>query len=131
MSRMLKRGLWFVACIAFAQFASAADWPKFLGPNGNNISAETNLVDRWTEKGPAIVWDKAIGSGYSAPSVQGDVLVLHHRLGDEEIIEAMDATNGKSKWQYKYASGFTDPFGYNNGPRGSPLLTSNRCYTLG
>lgn len=24
-----------------------------------------------------------------------------------------------------------DPFGYNNGPRATPLLTSNRCFTLG
>lgn len=110
---------------------SAADWPRFLGPAGDNISTETNLLDRWSTNGPPIAWEKPIGSGYSAPSVIGNTLVLHHRLGDEEIVEAMDATSGKSKWQRKYPSRFVDPFGYNNGPRGTPLLTSNRCYTLG
>lgn len=128
---LLKRGLPYVAFVPFVLSALAADWPRFLGPNGNNTSAETNLLDRWTTNGPPIAWEKTVGTGYSAPSVIGGVLVLHHRLGDEEIVEAMDATTGKPKWQYQYPSRFRDPFGYNNGPRGSPLLTSNRCYTLG
>ena len=32
---------------------------------------------------------------------------------------------------YDYPSHFVDPFGYNNGPRCSPLLTKDRCYTFG
>jgi outer membrane protein assembly factor BamB len=111
--------------------ARAEDWPRFLGPRGDNTSSETNLLDRWPTNGPPILWEKAIGSGYSAPSVRGDLLVLHHRLGDEEIVEAMDAASGKTKWRHSYPSRFVDPFGYNNGPRCTPWLTSNRCYTFG
>ncbi len=108
-----------------------ADWPHFLGPTHDNISTETNLIERWSVKGPTQVWEKDVGSGYSAPSVLGGLLVLHHRLGDEEIVEAMDAATGKTKWQYKDASHFRDPFGYNNGPRCTPLLTTNFCFTFG
>src|SRR5260221_400738 len=108
-----------------------SDWPHFLGPTHNNISAETNLLDRWASNGPPQVWERNVGSGYSAPSVLGGVVVLHHRLGDEEIVEAMDAATGKTKWQHKDASHFRDPFGYNNGPRCTPLLTSNFCFTFG
>jgi outer membrane protein assembly factor BamB len=43
----------------------------------------------------------------------------------------METGTGKSRWRYSYASRFIDPYGYNNGPRCTPLLTSNRCYTLG
>jgi len=111
--------------------ASASDWPHFLGPDHNNISSETNLVDRWSSNGPLRVWEKSVGSGYSAPSVINGLLVLHHRLGEEEIVEAMDAATGKSKWQHKDASRFRDPFGYNNGPRCTPILTSNYCFTFG
>ncbi|MBP9900361.1 MAG: PQQ-like beta-propeller repeat protein [Verrucomicrobia bacterium] len=111
--------------------ASAEDWPRFLGPRGDNTSAEINLLDHWNPNGPPIIWEKSVGAGYSAPSVSKDLLVLHHRLGNEEIVEAMDARSGKSKWEYKYPSRFVDPFGYNNGPRATPLLTSNRCFTLG
>ena len=130
-------GLLVAGILAVAQTIPRAiaversDWPHFLGPNHNNISAETGLLDRWATNGPPQVWEKTVGSGYSAPSVIGDLLVLHHRLGDEEIVEAMDATTGKTKWLHKYPSRFRDPFGYNNGPRCTPLLTSNFCFTFG
>jgi outer membrane protein assembly factor BamB len=111
--------------------ATAEDWPRFLGPRGDNTSTETNLVDRWPTNGPRIIWERTVGSGYSAPSVRGDLLVLHHRLGNEEIVEAMERRSGNLRWEYKYPSRFVDPFGYNNGPRCTPLLTSKRCYTFG
>ncbi len=107
------------------------DWARFLGPHANGISDETNLLDKWPTNGPALVWEKAIGTGYGAPSVIGRKVVLHHRLADEEVVECLAAETGKSLWQFKYPSHFVDPYGYNNGPRGTPLLTSNFCYTFG
>lgn len=107
------------------------DWPQFLGPTANGISTETNLLDRWPTQGPPLVWEKKIGTGYSAPSIRGNRLVLHHRVGGEEIVEAFEADAGKALWRHAYPSSFTDPFGYNNGPRCTPLLTTNRCYTFG
>jgi len=110
---------------------SGGDWPCFLGSRENGISSETNLLAKWPITGPPILWDKKVGTGYGAPSVLGHRLVLHHRLGDEEIVECLNATNGESMWRYAYGSQFIDPYGYNNGPRCTPLLTSNRCYTFG
>ncbi len=120
----------FLAAVSTLPVA-AEDWPRFLGPRGDCTSTETNLLDRWDTNGPPIIWERSVGSGYSAPSVRGDWLLLHHRLGNEEIIEAMETRSGQSKWEHKYPSRFVDPFGYNNGPRCTPLLTSNRCYTFG
>src|SRR5579859_70060 len=111
--------------------SSGEDWPIFLGPRGDNTSAETRLLDRWSAKGVPVLWQKNVGSGYSAPSVREGRLVLHHRIEEEEIVEAFDAATGKPGWRYAYPSHFTDPFGYNNGPRCTPLLTSNYCYTFG
>ena len=117
--------------VAFAPKVRAADWPCFLGPNGDNTTDETGLLEKWQTAGPPLVWERAVGSGYSAPSVRGDILVLHHRQGDKEVVEAFNAVTGSPLWRYSYQSQFTDPFGYNNGPRCTPLLTSNRCYTFG
>jgi outer membrane protein assembly factor BamB len=111
--------------------AHGEDWPRFLGPRGDNTSTETRLLDRWPTNGPPVLWEKSVGAGYSAPSVLGHLLVLHHRFGNDEIVEAMDATSGRLVWRHAYPSRFADPFGYNNGPRCTPWLTSNRCYTLG
>ena len=116
----------------FLQFSIRADdWPQFLGPRSNSTSAETGLIDKFPTNGPPLLWDKPIGTGYGAPSVRNGLLVVHHRLGDEEIVEAIDAITGRGRWRYAYPSKFVDPYGYNNGPRSSPLLTSNRCYTFG
>src|SRR5438874_4771465 len=107
------------------------DWPQFLGPNANGTSGETGLLEKWPANGPPITWEKKIGAGYSSPSVRSNLLVLHHRLGNEEIVEAFQLSDGKPVWHYAYPSHFVDPYGYNNGPRGTPLLIQDRCYTLG
>jgi hypothetical protein len=123
----------FVFCV-FASLplcVKSADWPEFLGPHANGISDETGLMDKFPTNGPPMLWEKKVGTGYSAPSVIGDRLVLHHRLADEEIVECFHSTTATSMWRYAYPSRFVDPYGYNNGPRSTPLLTSNRCYTFG
>lgn len=77
------------------------------------------------------MFSKEIGTGYAAPSVRGRLLVLHHRIGNEEIVDALERDTGKPVWTHRYPSHYRDPFGYNNGPRCTPLLTTNRCYTFG
>ena len=108
--------------------AHSADWPEFMGANRDQTSPEVGLRETLP---PKILWQREIGTGYSAPSIRGGLLVLHHRLGGEEIVEAMDAGTGRARWRFAYPSRFTDPFGYNNGPRCTPLLTTDRCYTFG
>ena len=123
---LLAAGTWLLSA-----HAMAADWPCFLGPQGNNTSTESGLVQSWSTNGLPILWHKEVGSGYSAPSVLGNKLVLHHRVGDQEIVECFKADSGGSIWRYGYPSSFSDPLGYNNGPRCTPILSSNRCYTFG
>jgi outer membrane protein assembly factor BamB len=109
----------------------AEDWPWFLGPRHTGESGETDLKPDWTEKKPAVIWKQSIGTGYSAPSLLGDRLVVHHRQGDSEVISCRNRQDGVEIWKYEYASEFEDPYGYNNGPRCSPILTAEACYTLG
>jgi outer membrane protein assembly factor BamB len=124
-----------VAAAASAESASVdaagEDWPCFLGPRHDGTSHETGLLDEWPAKGLPLVWEKEIGTGYSAPSVMGDKLVYHHRIGREEIVQCVNARTGSAIWTYRYPSTFVDPYGYNNGPRCSPLLTDTHCYTFG
>jgi outer membrane protein assembly factor BamB len=107
------------------------DWPIFLGPHGTGVSDETGLLDVWPEDGPAVLWDKRIGKGYSSPSIRGGKLVVHHRQRDTDVIECVRTDDGEPIWKHEYDTDFSDPYGYNNGPRCSPLLTETRCYTFG
>jgi outer membrane protein assembly factor BamB len=124
--------LFHIACaLALVVSLHAEDWPRFLGPRADNTSAETGLLDSFPASGPKVLWKREIGTGYSAPSVRSGWLVLHHRVGREEVIESFDAATGAPGWRYAYPCNYTDPFGYNNGPRCTPLLTEDRCYTFG
>ena len=107
------------------------DWPRFLGPYDTGVSDETGVLKTWPKGGPKIFWSEKIGTGYSAPSVREDRLVIHHRVDDEELIQCRDALTGGVVWTHKYPTSYEDPYGYNNGPRCTPLLTKDRCYTYG
>lgn len=107
------------------------DWPIFLGPLETGVSRETGLLQTWPAEGPPLLWKRKIGTGYAAPSVRGNRLVVHHRPRGTEIVECLDAATGETRWKYEYPSDFEDPYGYNNGSRCAPLLTETRCYTFG
>lgn len=107
------------------------DWPEFLGPRRDGISGETGLLEKWPQAGLKVIWKMPIGEGYSAPSIRGNRLVLFHRPGDEEAVECFEADTGKPLWRYAYPTDYRDPYGYNGGPRCTPLVTGNRIYTFG
>jgi outer membrane protein assembly factor BamB len=77
------------------------------------------------------VWEFAKGTGYASPAIAGDHLVFVHRLANEEIVECLDSETGSSRWQVRYATAFEDRYGYNNGPRSSPVIDGERVYTVG
>jgi len=114
-----------------ASLLLSEDWPWFLGPQHTGVSGETNLKPDWTNGPPSVVWKQPVGTGYSAPSILGDRLVVHHRLRREEIVSCRSLDTGEELWQYAYPSEYSDPYGYNNGPRCSPVLDDGQCLTLG
>ena len=107
------------------------DWISFLGPTHNGISSETMLLHDWPKQGPALVWEMAKGTGYSSPAISGSNLVFMHRVGNLERVESLNATNGDRNWQFTYQTKFEDRYGYNNGPRSSPVIDGDRVYTYG
>jgi hypothetical protein len=108
-----------------------ADWPQFLGPHRNGVSAETGLRGGWPRKGPAVLWERSVGEGYSSPVVADGRLILFHRVGAREVVEALDAGSGKGLWKFAYPTAYEDPFGKGNGPRATPAVAGDRVYTLG
>ena len=46
---------------------SEHSWPQFHGPDRDNISHETGLLDTWPDEGPALVWTaNGLGHGFSS-----------------------------------------------------------------
>ena len=114
-----------------AKDAITSDWPCFLGPLHDECSPETHLLHEFPGEGPKLVWEMKRGEGYAAPTILGERLVLLHRVGDNEVVDCLDATSGKRFWQFRYATSYRDEYGYCNGPRASPIISGDAVFTIG
>ena len=104
------------------------DWPAFLGPSHNAVSTETMLSRKLP---PPLVWEFDKGTGYASPAIAGERLVFVHRLKNKEIVECLHPDTGSRRWQFRYATAYEDRYGYDNGPRSSPVIDGERVYTMG
>ena len=124
------------ACIlgllfASRSFAVEGDWPQFLGPSRNLTCPDPGLAKTWPAGGPPAVWKKPVGQGFSAPVVSGGRMVLFHRVGDDEVVECLDARTGEKRWAEKYPTAYRDDFGFDEGPRSTPAIDGGRVFTFG
>jgi outer membrane protein assembly factor BamB len=111
-----------------ASEAVTHDWTAFLGPTHNAVSTETKLSRQLP---PPLVWEFTKGTGYTSPAIAGNRLLFLHRVGNEEVVECLHAQTGARNWQVRYPTNFEDRYGYNNGPRSSPIIDGERAYTVG
>ena len=111
--------------------AVVADSVGFLGPNHNMIIPETKLLDAWPQGGPRAVWEMNKGSGYAAPAVVGERLILFHRVGDHDTVDCLRAATGERYWQFDYPTTYRDRYGYSDGPRATPVVGHDSVYVFG
>lgn len=111
--------------------AVTEDWPRFIGPRHNGTSEEKPLLKEWGTEGPKLVWEMKRGTGYASPAIVGDRLAYFHRIAGEEVVECLHPETGEIYWQHRYPTTFKDRYGYNNGPRASPVIDDGKIYTLG
>jgi outer membrane protein assembly factor BamB len=107
------------------------DWPRFLGPGGNNKSRETGVITEWGENGPRLAWAVAAGEGYTGPTVADGRLFLFDRHGSSARLRTLDSRTGEEFWRSEYTMEYEDYYEYSNGPRASPLVDGDRVYTFG
>jgi outer membrane protein assembly factor BamB len=110
------------------QGAKTHDWTSFLGPTHNGVSTETKLSRKLP---PPLVWEFAKGTGYASPAIRGKRLAFLHRVGDDEVIECLHPETGDRYWQMRYGTTYQDRYGYNNGPRASPVIDDDCVYVMG
>lgn len=107
------------------------DWRHFLGPSLNATSTETPLLKKFGPNAPALVWEVPKGEGYAAPAIVNDRVLLFHRVGNEEVIECLQAETGQRFWKFAYSSSYRDRYGFSPGPRCQPVSDGDWVYTLG
>lgn len=107
------------------------DWPSFLGPNRNSSSAETGLRFNWSEDTPATVWSRRFGTGYGIGSLAAGRYFHFDRHRNEARLRAFHAETGQQLWEFSYPTDYEDMFGFDNGPRSSPVVDGDRVYIHG
>ena len=107
------------------------DWPQFLGPTADSKSAETGIVTDWPPAGPKRVWVKTVGTGYGMPTISRGRLFQFSRYRDENRLTCMHSETGEELWRFEYPTDYQDLYGYDNGPRCSPVVDDDRVYIFG
>src|SRR5687768_15570268 len=111
-----------------AAATNAADWPQFLGPDRNGISAETGLIDAFPKGGPKLIWRVPGGVGMSGIAIQdGRALTLVQKDGQQWLI-ALDAQSGKTLWETPLAPEYENQMG--NGSRATPTIAEGKVFTF-
>ena len=107
-------------------------WPQWGGPNRNFVVPAEPLAESWPAGGPAKLWDRPLGDGFSAIVGDGRALFTLYRAGSQDVVIALDAQTGATRWEYRYDAPFTDHCSFNEagpGPRAAPLIAGDVLVT--
>ena len=122
----------FIAVVASAgESRRASDWPTFLGHTGDGKSPETGVLTSWPEGGPPVVWHRRLVESYGIGSISGGRLYQFDRDGPNARLTCMDAKTAEEIWEFEYPTDYMDMYGYNGGPRCSPVVDEDRVYIFG
>lgn len=109
--------------------AVAEDWPRWLGPRGDGISRETNLLEAWPEAGPTKLWSVKVGRGYSSVAAVQGRLYVFTQIGDQDILRCLDAETGRETWAQAYQTDWRHDEYF--GTRTTPTVEGAFIYTYG
>ena len=119
-----------LAVVFITSFCTAADWPRFRGPNGAGI-AEEKLPVSWTEK--EIAWKADLpGTGHSSPIiVDGRVFVTaaDPKTGQRFVL-CVSLKDGKTLWKKDSNAKTYRTHARNSMATSTPTADSERVYCL-
>lgn len=118
-----------VVSLTAAEFASAENWPQFLGPGRNGVAkASPALIGEFPTQGPLVKWRVPGGVGMSGIAVtQSKCLTIVRRSGQQTLV-ALDRESGKELWSTGLSSAYDNAMG--NGTRATPTVAGNRVFTF-
>lgn len=141
----MKGSISLLAMVVAVTSAPAADWPQWMGPNRDDVWAETDIIDKFPENGVKPLWRKPINGGFAGPAVaNGKVYVTDYlrTSGDDkpaptkrnvlqgkERVLCLDAKTGDELWKHEYDCNYE--ISYPAGPRCTPTVDNGKVFTLG
>lgn len=141
----MTRSIAFFVIALIALPAAATDWPQWMGPNRDDVWADTGIIEQFPAGGPKVLWRKPVHGGFAGPAVaEGKVYVTDYMksagdakpaptkrndLQGKERILCLDARTGDELWKHEYDCAYT--ISYPAGPRCTPTVNDGRVFALG
>ena len=108
--------------------AGTAPWSQWRGPNRAGVISMPGLLREWPEGGPARLWSRAGGEGYSSFSVaDGKAFTMVGRPDNAEAVVCLDLADGETVWEQSFDTDKAFDYG---GPRSTPTLVGGRVYAV-
>ena len=137
--------------VATLKPAVADDWAHWMGPTGDGVYYESDIIESIPKSGLPVKWRAEIAGGYAGPAVAGGRVYLfdYVKEGGEafndpgrradvsgsERLTCFDAETGNQLWRFEYVCPYS--ISYPAGPRCTPTVDiegvddSGRVYILG
>lgn len=132
--RLLAVMMWTLAvyAVGIAQ-VNPRDYPQWRGKERDGSASGFAEPARWPD---ALTrrWRVEVGEGYASPLVVGNVVYAFSRREGREVLSALDAQTGATRWQSGYAVSYTPSSpttAHGSGPKATPLFRDGKIITLG
>ena len=123
-----------VALLATAAEAGKGShaWPQWGGPSRSFVTDAPALATSWPADGPRRLWQRPLGDGYSAIVSDVETLYTVYRAEAQDVVIALDAAIGKTKWESRFDAPFRETCSERLGPapRAAPLIIGDRLVTI-
>lgn len=122
--------------ISVAPPTFAGDWPTFRGLDRSGVSLDKNLLEKWPESGPPMIWEaKGAGRGYSSLAIKSGRI---YSLGDapsiaddkDEYVVCFSEKDGKPIWKTKVGAPWTEGKPDWQSSRGTPSVNDQFVYVV-
>jgi len=108
---------------------TSTDWPQWRGPNRDDVSTETGLLQSWPEDGPRKLWTyEQGGAGYAGFAVVGDRMYTLGASDSNEFALCLNAEDGSEIWKVNIDNRFKNKWG--DGPRNTPTVDGDHVYFM-
>lgn len=111
----------------------AQNWPQWRGQNRDGAITTFNEPSTWPETLKQ-QWKVEVGTGYATPLLVGDRIYMFSRLGEAEVMQALDVATGKTIWRTDYPAPFTVMAAaakHGPGPKSTPTFANGRLFSMG
>jgi outer membrane protein assembly factor BamB len=132
--RLLAVMMWtLAACAVAVAQVNPRDYPQWRGKDRDGSASGFVEPARWPD---ALTrrWRVEVGEGYASPLVVGNIVYVFSRREGRELLSALDAETGTTRWQSGYAVSYTPSSptaAHGSGPKATPLFHDRKIITLG